>query len=499
MKLFAHVILILITFVASPLPVKAGTVSYNGELTVDSPTWTRPNADGSAQSSAGSYYYSTQPFYVDTDGEYNVFSQQDYDGYLFVYQAPFDPSDPLNGSHLAGDDDVPGSGFRQSEVNVGLLAETQYYAVMTSFLASATGTFSNTITGPTDEATPILGTLPSAFPSEMPSVSSMPSNAPSEVPSVSSAPSDSQTGMPSAAVRLSTVTVDFEGGNTSFFTGDPPTTAVLGGYYSGVSSYEESGYRFRFITANGCTSSAPFEAIVGDYYGQGSNVVHFHWQQSGSSYCIVGVEVSRADGLPFIIDETAITSNTENGGGASTGTEEVYITDENGDSFRIPPNDWGLNDGLLTITSATLGFTLPTTKYIIGLAPGSDPPFCFGMDSVTFTVMPPTASPSTLPSGLPSEMPSDMPSSLPSDLPSLLPSDAPSSLPSDFPSETPSTYSFKKSTKSKTKSKAKSKSNKRVKKTNAPSISIAPSSSSAPTGKGGKKAERRAQQGDGIR
>ena len=80
--------------------------------------------------------------------------QNGWDGYLFVYQAPFDPNNQT-ANFVAGDDDGAG-GIGTSDINgVSLAADTTYVVVTTGFQNGDEGTFTNTINCPT--ATVTLG------------------------------------------------------------------------------------------------------------------------------------------------------------------------------------------------------------------------------------------------------------------------------------------------------------------------------------------------------
>jgi outer membrane autotransporter protein len=137
--------------------VPANTASYNG-TTVGTSTWARPFASGSCCSGLGPVTYTTQNFYVDSDGAYDFSSlQNSYDGYLFLYQDAFDPlNQTLN--FVAGDDDGSG-GIGTSDFSANLTANTQYIIIDTGFAAGDEGTFTTTITGP---GVIYLATLPVA-------------------------------------------------------------------------------------------------------------------------------------------------------------------------------------------------------------------------------------------------------------------------------------------------------------------------------------------------
>ncbi|SMC60599.1 GEVED domain-containing protein [Moheibacter sediminis] len=116
--------------------------------TVGGPTWDRPLADGSGMSAVGVgvTYHVYGPFTVDTAGSYSINSTQEYDGFIFIYQNAFDPTDPLT-NYLAGNDDGDG-GIGTSDITVNLATGTEYFLITTGFDPTDSGTFVNTITGP---------------------------------------------------------------------------------------------------------------------------------------------------------------------------------------------------------------------------------------------------------------------------------------------------------------------------------------------------------------
>ncbi len=127
--------------------ILAGSGQYSS-TNAGGPQWVRPFADGSCCSGLGPVRYHSMEFYVDTAGSYNVSSVQNgWDGYLFVYASPFDPSNPTV-NFLAGNDDG-GGGIGTSDITgIALSANTTYIVVTTGFANGDEGTFTNTITGP---------------------------------------------------------------------------------------------------------------------------------------------------------------------------------------------------------------------------------------------------------------------------------------------------------------------------------------------------------------
>lgn len=131
---------------SNPAPVLGAGVTWTG-TTVGGVSWDRPiGNDCTSISGLGPVVASTQEFYVDTTGAYNFSSVQEFDGYIFLYEAPFDPTNQCQG-FVAGDDDGAG-GIGTSEIlAITLDANVQYIAVTTGFGAGDEGTFENSISG----------------------------------------------------------------------------------------------------------------------------------------------------------------------------------------------------------------------------------------------------------------------------------------------------------------------------------------------------------------
>ncbi len=116
--------------------------------TVGGHTFARPFAACNGISGNGpNSAFSARVFSVSTTAEYSVRSEQDFDGFIHVYDERFNPFAPLLGC-LAGDDDGPG-GVGTSEIeSVRLVAGRTYYLVTSGFNDNESGTFTNTLTGP---------------------------------------------------------------------------------------------------------------------------------------------------------------------------------------------------------------------------------------------------------------------------------------------------------------------------------------------------------------
>ncbi len=125
--------------------ISGDTQGYSG-TTVGGSSWDRPFADGTCCSGLGPVVYQTQAFWVSDNATCAISSTQDgWDGYLFVYADPFDPSNQTV-NFIAGDDDGLG-GIGTSDIeSVNLTGGVLYQLVTTGFAAGDEGTFTNSIT-----------------------------------------------------------------------------------------------------------------------------------------------------------------------------------------------------------------------------------------------------------------------------------------------------------------------------------------------------------------
>lgn len=144
------------------------TVSYTG-TNVGGPEWDRPFADGTCCSGLGPVRYTTQEFSLSSADTCDIESIQDeYDGYLLIYSAPFSAtSQTVN--FVAGDDDGDG-GIGTSNIDgLALAGSTTYVAVTTGFENGEEGAFTNTISCPTAVVT--LGGFVATAPVSAPTMS----------------------------------------------------------------------------------------------------------------------------------------------------------------------------------------------------------------------------------------------------------------------------------------------------------------------------------------
>jgi hypothetical protein len=166
---------------------------FSGNLTANSPTWTRPVAGGTSLSTAGCAYF-VQPFYVTVSSTYTFETSSftvapattNMDTFEFIYANSFDPNNQLV-NYVAGNDDFSGAltllpgpyagvGLTNTGTGAGgvqptsrvsgvnLTAGVQYFAIETSFYAAANvngrgvGPFWAGIGG--GQGNVILGTVP---------------------------------------------------------------------------------------------------------------------------------------------------------------------------------------------------------------------------------------------------------------------------------------------------------------------------------------------------
>lgn len=124
------------------------TANYTAS-TVGGISWSRPFADCTGLSGLGPVVLHSQQFSVGTAGAHTISSVQTggWDGYIFVYQNAFDPTQP-NTNCVIGDDDGNG-GIGTSDIDsVMLMPGITYFLVTTGFENGEEGSFTNTISGP---------------------------------------------------------------------------------------------------------------------------------------------------------------------------------------------------------------------------------------------------------------------------------------------------------------------------------------------------------------
>ena len=124
------------------------SMTYYGTLSASSPTFGRPNGNGSG------YYYQTYTVTISLPGTYRFQSSGKMNCYGLFYDNTFDPLRP-NANLFASDDSS--AGRDHFDINVSLQAQKTYNLVVTTSAASMTGEFSIIASGP---AQVILNKLP---------------------------------------------------------------------------------------------------------------------------------------------------------------------------------------------------------------------------------------------------------------------------------------------------------------------------------------------------
>jgi hypothetical protein len=128
------------------VPAQALIYTYGGD-TSSGPSFNRPVEDLSVLSGVGTaVQYHAFTFSVSISGDYTFLTTApDYDPFVFLYGAGFNPATPLVDA-LAGNDDL--LGFTTSGLGFTLTAGQQYVFVNTGFANTDAGSFSTTIGGP---------------------------------------------------------------------------------------------------------------------------------------------------------------------------------------------------------------------------------------------------------------------------------------------------------------------------------------------------------------
>ncbi len=131
--------------------LEAEVASYSG-ATTGGPEWARPEPGFDGVSGLGPVRYHVQPFTVDATGRYDIYSKQDYDGWVFLYADDFDPESPLAFGVAESDDGRTGedSSDLWRDRNGALLtleAGRTYYLVTTGFEDIDFGSFTTYIGG----------------------------------------------------------------------------------------------------------------------------------------------------------------------------------------------------------------------------------------------------------------------------------------------------------------------------------------------------------------
>ena len=163
---------------------------------------------------------------------------------------------------------------------------------------------------------------------------------------------------PAAVVTFTGGTITKNGGATIVTSG-----SIL---EDDVNFYTESGYVLDYVGAG------DFSAFVGNYYGEGNDVIHGHW---GSG--LTSIDIYKAGGGTFDLNYFVLTSNTRSPGDSHSGDERVTIEGflngtSTGIAFLLPPESWGFP---ATDVFMTTNFDLVDRVKIVG-----SNSFCYGMD-----------------------------------------------------------------------------------------------------------------------
>lgn len=137
---------------------------------------------------------------------------------------------------------------------------------------------------------------------------------------------------------------------------------------SATSAYTEDGFTLSLVGGTG---------FVGDYYTAGNNVIHAHWA-TGNFGTVSAIEITKVGGGTFDLNYFILTSNTDTGGGAASGSELAWVEGfaggvSTGAAVLLPPEDWGFPASKIFLGS---NFdTVDTVRFYVTNAVD-----CFGMD-----------------------------------------------------------------------------------------------------------------------
>ena len=177
-----------------------------------------------------------------------------------------------------------------------------------------------------------------------------------------------------APLTAQAVVIGFTGGTVHSVGGGTHTTNNLD-LFQDVLSYEEKGIR---VTIDGGIG------IVGDYYSTGdggfvgNDVLHAHWDTGISS-----ITFTKIDGKAFDLTYFDLTSNTQVGGGQSTGLEDSWITASNGATLKLPSSDWGFGKDFFGVTGDGVARLFLNSSFlgITSFKVTSTNAYCFGLDN----------------------------------------------------------------------------------------------------------------------
>lgn len=139
-------------FAVAAMTAADGGQYYFGATNSGSPTFFRPVGSGPGQS-ASAVHYQVQTFELANATRCFFYGQQDYDGYLHLYEGSFNSASPLT-NLVAGDDDAD-LGVGTSQLEDLNLSAGSYVLVNSAFNSGAFGNFSTAIH--CEDETPPLG------------------------------------------------------------------------------------------------------------------------------------------------------------------------------------------------------------------------------------------------------------------------------------------------------------------------------------------------------
>jgi hypothetical protein len=149
-----------VTGPAGGLVLVSDGTNLSGDLTASTaagPVWNRPdcptaNADPTSLStcvaSGKAPRFAVHNFTPSCEGPFFLSSEQDYDGFLLLYEGAFDVNNPLQNLVAYNDDYAIQGVNRASAFLVKLKPNTKYFYVNTGFDNNSAGDFEQTILGP---------------------------------------------------------------------------------------------------------------------------------------------------------------------------------------------------------------------------------------------------------------------------------------------------------------------------------------------------------------
>ncbi|MFH0774775.1 MAG: PEP-CTERM sorting domain-containing protein [bacterium] len=176
----------------------------------------------------------------------------------------------------------------------------------------------------------------------------------------------------------SAVNINFTGGTAYLADGSTYIPNNNGGAWN-VDYYVEDGFRVDYIG----NVMGGWDAFIGDYYSVQNDVAHGHWATGGFG-SLTSIQVTKVGGGIFSLKDFQLTSNTQWGGMPASGNELLYINSSNGFSQLLPPEDWGLGQGIDPVIMLGSNFS-NITSFSFTVA---NEVACFGMDNINIVPEP---------------------------------------------------------------------------------------------------------------